>query len=430
MINNRWVVLAASTMLNLTISYTYTWSVFSTPLMQKFGWTAAAAALVFTLAGITGPFAQIFGGGVLNRLGLRKTLICASVVFCASMYAASFTQSIGWIYMTYGIICAFSMAIIYICNLSNILQFFPERRGFASGILTAGSGISSIFTAPLAQHLIEAYDVLPTFRIFAVIYAVCITICLLFIRKAPKAVPASAAANDADEDSRADESGELCMNKAEQTKKEAAVPDAPISYTPVQMLKTSRFYILLILYALGGAGGLMVIGQTSNMAMEMIHTSAAAAALAVSVVSLGNTLGRVVWGVISDRFGRYQTLPFIYVIMAILFAAFTFFCRTNVASFMVVIFLIGLCFGGIVSMFPAFTLDLFGPEHNASNYGFMFFGYSFGSLIGPSVAAAFKDSGSAPYSVSILISVFLCVAGYLLAVYFKRKHGTPTKHNA
>ena len=67
MINNRWVVLIASTLINFTMSYTYTWSVFSTPLMELFGWTAAAAAITFTLTGVMGPFSQILGGGLLNR---------------------------------------------------------------------------------------------------------------------------------------------------------------------------------------------------------------------------------------------------------------------------------------------------------------------------------------------------------------------------
>lgn len=400
MIDNKWVVLVASTLINFTMSYTYTWSVFSTPLMELFGWTAAAAAITFTLTGVMGPFSQILGGGLLNRFGIRKTMFCSIIVFAASMFAAGYTSSIGWLYMTYGAICAFSMSICYICNLTNVLRFFDDRRGMASGILTSGAGFSSVVTAPVAQHLIVSFGVLATFKIFGIAYIVILLVLFLFIREAP--LP--------------DDSANAGDTQTDRTR----------SYTPLEMVRTVDFYILLILYAAGATGGLMVIGQTANMALEMIGTTATTAALAVSIVAIGNALGRIVWGVISDRLGRYNTLPFLFLFMTGLFIVFNLFCRDSLAMFLIVIVFIGLCFGGIPSMFPAFTLDRFGPKYNGSNYGCMFFGYAIGAFAGPVIGAAFKDSGSAPYSVGLIVAALICILGFALSMVLRYRHKIST----
>ena len=165
----------------------------------------------------------------------------------------------------------------------------------------------------------------------------------------------------------------------------------------------------------------MVFSQTAVMAQEMVGTTAAIAALAVSIVALGNALGRIVWGSVSDKLGRYNTLPILFAIMTVLFIVFNVLCRTNLTAFLIVIILIGLCFGGIPSMFPAFTLDRFGPKYNGSNYGCMFFGYAIGAFVGPVIGAAFKDAGSAPYSIGLLIATLICIVGLVLSIVLKRR---------
>lgn len=72
-------------------------------------------------------------------------------------------------------------------------------------------------------------------------------------------------------------------------------------------------------------------------------------------------------------------------------------------------------------MFPAFTLDRFGSEHNGSNYGFVFFGYAIGAFVGPVVAAAFKDMGEAPYSIGLVVAAIVCFAGVILSLVLKKR---------
>ena len=74
------------------------------------------------------------------------------------------------------------------------------------------------------------------------------------------------------------------------------------------MLKSSIFYLMILLLMSGAFSGMMIISQASAVGMEMIGLSVAAAGIAVSVLALFNSFGRILAGFLSDKIGRVQTL--------------------------------------------------------------------------------------------------------------------------
>lgn len=388
---NRWTILIASTIINFSMSTTYIWSIYAGPLMELFGWTAAATALTYTICNSVGPVPMIIGGKVLNRFGPRKVVTCAAILFGGGMFLSGFCGSLMWMYMTYGVCVGVGMAIIYICTISNTLKFFEDRRGFASGMLTAGSGISSVVAAPVAQTLIDHYDVLTALKAIGGVSFLIIMICASLLRPAPK----KHLENDANNGSVIEEKGSL------------------------QMLGTPRFYLLVLIYAMGAMGGIMVISQASNMAQEMVKASAQIAAMGVSIIAIGNTAGRLVWGTISDKIGRYNVLPILFSAMAILLFAFSKTSKGQIGLFFTILVFIGFCFGGFISIFPAITAENFGNQNSGSNYGIMFSGYALASMAGPQIAVACKDAGAEPYSAGLIIATFICIGGVLLCMVLR-----------
>lgn len=390
--NNRWVILIASTIINFCITIIYAWSVFSGPLMDLFGWSAAATALTYTIANAVSPVPMIAGGKILNVFGPRKTVICSAFLFGGGLFLSGFAKSVGWLYVTYGVFCGVGMAVIYICTISNTIRFFPDKKGFASGILTAGAGMSSIVAAPVAQALIETKDVLFTFKTFGLVYFVIIVICALFLKKAPE-------------------------SEADRNRNANLHPTG--EYTTLEMLKSPVFYLLIVIYALGACGGLMVISQTSNMAQEMILVSPKAAAVAVSLVALGNTVGRILWGTISDKFGRYNVLPVIFILMAVFLFIFSGSSEGQWLRFVSALIMIGIAFGGLLSIFPAITTEIWGSVNSGSNYGLMFCGYALGSFIGPRIAVSCKDVMAVPYSAGLITATVLCIVAVVLCLILR-----------
>jgi len=78
--------------------------------------------------------------------------------------------------------------------------------------------------------------------------------------------------------------------------------------------------------------------------------------------------------------------------------------------------IIGFNFGGNFALFPAVTADYFGNKNVGLNYGFVFFSYGIAGIIGPMIAAHFKDAAKAvavpgaPADPSVWITPFM-IAG-------------------
>ncbi len=392
MFSNRWVILIASTLINICIGLSYIWSVFSGPIMELFGWTAAATAMIYTVCNSVGPIPMIIGGKLLNKYGPRKVVLIFCIVYSGGYCLSGFANSIVWLCLTYGVCVGVGMAIIYICTISNTIRFFPDKKGLVSGILTAGTGVSTVIAAPIVQSLIDSTGVLGTFKVIGIVCFVVIFICAFFLKKAP--------------DSNDNVNTGITGFKGKK------------NYSSFEMLKTPLFYLLLAIFMFGAIGGLMVISQASNMAQEMVRVTAQTAALGVSLVALGNTLGRLLWGTVSDKIGRYNTLPIIFGLMAIFLLVLS--KAGNWMIFVITLTAVGLCFGGLLSIFPAMTSDIFGEKHSGSNYGLMFCGYALGSFFGPRIAVSFKSFGDTPYAVGLMISTIICVIGMLLCLWLRR----------
>ncbi|MEG0919382.1 MAG: OFA family MFS transporter [Anaerovoracaceae bacterium] len=387
----RWFVLGASLIINLCIGSGYAWSVFAGPLVEEFGWTAAATALTFTIANGISPVTMITGGKIQDRFGPKWVILVGGVMFGLGIFLSGLSTSLGWLYFSYGIVAGFGMGLVYSCTIANTVKFFPDKRGLVAGLATAGYGAGAVVFAPIAQKIIAANGVLDTFKVLGILFGVIIIIGSFFIKPAPAGY-----------------------------KPEGWEPPAPSGGGAVisvdknwkEMLTTPIFYVLLVILTIGATAGLMIISQASPIAQIVVKTTPATAAVVVSAVGIANMLGRVVWGFVSDKIGRYKTLPIVYVILAASMFLLTTVGENQLIIFTLCVMLVGACFGGFMGIFPALTADSFGAKNNGMNYGFMFAGFAIGGYIGPRLAASMSAGGV--YTTAFLISGVMCVIGIFL----------------
>jgi len=184
------------------------------------------------------------------------------------------------------------------------------------------------------------------------------------------------------------------------------------NYTTGEMLKTPQFYLVLITLMLACMGGLMMIGFAKPIAFAKGLTETAT--IGVIAVSISNSLGRLVWGIISDKLGRINTV-FVLLSGTAVLSLFV-----NVATgnwVFVLIALIGLFYGGILSTFPSLTSDLFGSKHMASNYGFVLLGFGAGAIISSQIAGYFKNIAATDINLmfpAFIIASCCAAAGIVL----------------
>lgn len=395
---NRWIILIACIIINLCLGAGYAWSVFQAPLIEKFSWTTAQASLAFSISFAMVPISMIIFGPMQDKKGPKWITFGGGLMFGAGMILTSFTNSLAMLYISYGLILGFGIGMAYGCTTSTTVKWFPDKKGLAGGLTAAGFGSGAVLFAPLAKNLIASNGVLLTFRYLGI--GLLIAICL----------------------------SSLFLTAPEKQASQVKIADG-INKKSNEMIRTGIFWVLWVAYVFGCVSGLMIIGHASPIAREFLKFNLEQATLVVSLVALANTFGRIIWGIVSDKVGRYPavSLMFITSCIGLILLRFNFNPYVSVLG----IIFIALCFGGFLGTFPGITAENWGPLYNGSNYGVMFTAYGLAAIVGPRLAATIKESSNGDYSQAFLISVAMNVIGIILILMLqKKKNPKPARQGA
>jgi nitrate/nitrite transporter NarK len=271
------------------------------------------------------------------------------------------------------------------------VKWFPaSQTGMIAGFVVAGFGLASVYIAPSAQALLNAYGVSVTMIVFGIAFFVIVVGLSQLLRNPPadyKPIDRKTVANPTG----------------------AALSAPPVEMNWKQMIRTPNFWVLWTMYVFGSAAGLMVIGSAASMAKISLGESAF---IAVVVLSVGNAGGRILAGMVSDRIGRQWTLFFAFVIQSVMVLVPLFFGHSAAALLIAVLF-IGACYGANLALFPSATKDYFGLKSFGLNYGLMFTAWGVGGLILPRIAGMIKDA-TGKEDLAFIIASGLMVCGALL----------------
>lgn len=393
----RWYVLIASILINCCLGTYYAWSIFAAGYMELFHWPADKLTIVFILSALFGPVSMTIGGKMMDKYGVRIVILLASILYSAGNFFCGVIESLPVLYVVYPITVTLGMSTVYNCTVNNSIKFFPEHRGLISGIVTTSIGGATIFIAPLVQMLIHAFHVQTAFRIIGIASMVIMVSASLFIRQAPE----QDMLNGADKD----------------TEKEACAADKDWK----EMLKTPLFYALVLMFLSGATAGMMLASQLAIMAQGIVKVTVAAAAAAVSVFSFMNAIGRVGWGILSDRIGWRNVL----IIMFLVILAGEILLITSDSGtwirFLTGISLVGICYGGFIGSYPAITAENFGAKNQGTNYGIMFVGFSIGGLVGPQLTVSLGHLGSNSYVGGFVAALIIAAIGLTISLLVKRQ---------
>ncbi|MFL2122482.1 L-lactate MFS transporter [Marinilactibacillus psychrotolerans] len=397
---NRWAVLVSSMGILMCTGAIYAFSIFAGPLSAETGWTMENVMVAFAINAAVGPIPMILGGFLTDKGWSKWSIMAGGILFGSGFALAGTATSLGQLYFYYGILGGIGQGFAYSGCLNNTMRLFPDKRGLASGLITAGMGGAAIIAAPIANNLIQSMGVSQAFIYMGIAYVAISFICSLFIKAAPKDyVPASMA-----------------------SVKTGSVPPAIENKNWKEMLQSVNFYLILFMLAMGAFSGLMIASNASPIGQSMFGLTAAVAAGYVSLYSLSNTLGRVIWGAVSDKIGRSNTINVMYSVIVITFFILIF-VRSTV-GFTIGIIGLGLCFGGVMGVFPSLVMENFGPKFQGVNYGIVFIGYSVSAYFAPKIAAGMAASANGDFTKAFYVAISVALGGLALNIFYmfrKRK---------
>lgn len=391
---NRWIVVLGALMIQICLGALYIWSVFKVPLIQQFGWEAASVSLAFSINVLVGAVSFVFAGRLQDVYGPRWVATTGGVLLALGMVLLSRINSITQLYITFGLIAGMGISFGYVCPLATCVKWFPDKKGFMTGLAVAGFGLGATLFTPIANYLKSTVGLMPTFAYLGITYGVFVVIGAQLLKVPPPGYrPAG-------------------WNPPVTVTGETMGTD----FTTRGMLKTTQFYLMWVAYLFGTAAGLMIIANAMPIATVQGLTGALAAS-AVMIISLFNAAGRIIWGTISDRLGRTKVLKIIFLICGV-----TMLSLKMLTGIMILIgvALVGFCFGGFLAVYPSLTADYFGTKSYGANYGCIFLAYGTGAVAGPMLYDLIKSPVPGMLSSTpMVVSGVACLIGLVLMFILK-----------
>jgi OFA family oxalate/formate antiporter-like MFS transporter len=390
---NRRIIFTAAFIIIFCCSASAAFSVFNQPLQTATGGDASAVSFTLTIYQTFMALFGILSGKIVDKSGPKKLMMVGGIVFGAGWALTAFASSIPMLYLTTGIIAGAGNGLLYNPSLNVALKWFPEKKGTMSGILLGAASLGPLVLARVGAVLCDSFGT-TGFLFIGIAYAV-LVLAVAWIVEAPGA------------DFRPDG-----WTPAQQSA--SAVRDV----TPMEMIKTAKFWVMLILFSIACTAGIMMIGSLSSIAQTQLQMTAIVASNMVVVNCLSNLCGRLIIGRLCDKIGNAKTLEIVLFVTILALVGLRF-VGTSVAGFVVCLIFLGAAFGGVLVVYPPLTASQFGMKNQGINYGIMFFGYAIGSLFGPQIAAQFvnKSAGTSAYYTVYIIAMAVAFVGALINLY-------------
>src|SRR4051812_36936748 len=153
--NTRWIQLLLGLVCMIVISSPqYVWTLFTQPLMKTVGASLAEIQITFSILIVVQTFLAPCQGLLVDRFGPRLLLSVGGALTGLSWVLAARVSSLSGLYLTYGLLGGIGTGIVYVGVIGHMVQWFPDRRGFATGIVAAGYGMGALLTTfPIAELL-------------------------------------------------------------------------------------------------------------------------------------------------------------------------------------------------------------------------------------------------------------------------------------
>jgi OFA family oxalate/formate antiporter-like MFS transporter len=375
---NRWIQLIAGIFVMVVLSnYQYAFTLFTPGMREQFpGTPYSNIALIFSIFVLFETWPVPVAGVLIDTFGIRRLMIAGSILVSLGwIVAGTSATSVAQLYLLYGVITGLGTGIIYLAIVANAIKWFPDRRGLAAGLTAAGFGGGSALTPIPISLTIHAIGWGHAMAIWGAIQGLAIFALALVVSFPPQGwAPAGWDAT--------------AVKSVVQTK---------VDYSWRQTLRMPEFYLLYFIHFLISLGGLMTLGNLSEIARSLQVEKATI--LGVSIVAfaatangIANTASRIVWGFFVTQI------------------------TGNPVLFVIIFPIVFLGYGQINTLLSATTGDLFGTRNVSANFGMIYTGKGAAAMFSgwgaAAIASAFAGSFAAPYYIAAVCDVFAAALAF------------------
>ncbi len=397
---------ALGLVLALAYGIWYAYGVFMVVLLQEFGWSRSLLAGAFSVFTLVHGIANPLIGMLCDRLRPERLVAGGGVALGIVLWLDSFITTPVELYLFFGVFTALAVACCgWVPAVIQVQRRFPDRLGFALGIVSAGVGIGMMLVVPLCQWLIQTLGWRMAFRVLGVICTLVIVPAAMYLVRSGNA--------------RASAGESAGEPKTASPKPSAAARPAARSIRISEAMRAAPFWLIMAAYFFGSLSTQTM--HVHQVAFLVDHGIAAMiAASVVGVVGGSSVIGKIGGGWLSEHIDR----EIIYVAGIVITVA-------SVAALLVVganpttwgpygyAVLLGLGYSVTAALTPALSADRFSGEHFGSIVGAGMFASAIGAAIGPWLAGLqFDLTGS--YTLPFVVAA-VCAGIAGAAVWIARR---------
>ena len=375
---------AGAVLLDLAVSPLFVWDVFTGSLRQELGADDTALASVFSVGLVVFTVGVLVGGRVADSVSPRRLALATAAGTVIGLLGSAAATSVTTMILTFGVLLGGSTGLGY-ATAVRVAGTVQSRRGLVVGLVVGAYAAGAAVLAPVAAALLVVVGRGWTFVILAGALGGVLAVAAVLVPGRAPDTPAP-------------------RRRAERSWQR---PSGPV-------------VALWLVFGLGSAPALAAFAHAGALA-----GTPGAVVLAVPLLNIGNLVGRLVAGPLSDLVGRSAALHGNSVLLLLACVPPAVGSSGTVA--LVGLLLLGIQYGALSALTPLATSEVVPAERFGATYGLVFTGWGAAGLLAPVAAAALAaERGYGPVYQFLLVGAVLswaCVAMYARLVRGRTETG-------
>lgn len=362
------------------------------PINAEFGWSFLQVSLGVTIFGVIASLLAPVIGGLADRRGVRPVALWSLFGFAVVFAAFYFVPpSLGGYYFLWALLGLVGIGSTPVTWSRAISLWFSKNRGLALGMMLLGTSLAGIVVPQIANAVIANAGWRAAFPAMALLpLLVALPIGLLWFRE-PRSHE----------------------RPSELTRADGGV----IGLSLREAARGRRFWtlfvsILLIALAYGGAHIHMA------QIVGLHGFSATTAASVMGVVAIGIAAGRIIVGLLFDRFWA-PGIAFPVLLMPALACWLLMGTTSPLAAVMTGGFLLGFAAGAESDVIAFLAARYFGMANYGRIYGLLYMPFGIGSAVSPILYGAVRDA-TGGYDAMLTVAIGLFATGGALLLTLGR----------
>jgi MFS family permease len=352
-----WVIVGVGALMTcVAIGAMFSLAVFLEPMSRATGWSRAGISGGMTLNFIIMGLGAFGWGAASDRFGTRIVVVIGAALLGLALVLASRAASLIQFELTYGILVGLAASAFFAPMIAAATAWFEQNRSLAVSLVSAGMGVAPMTISPFARWLISTYDWRTAMLTIGILAWSLLLPAALLVRRPPAVVATSSVGAS---------SGFTAHS---------------VGMSAAQALRSPQFLVLgLTFFACCAAHS----GPIFHMVSYAIFCGVApmAAVSVYSVEGLAGLGGRLLLGLLGDRFGAKPVLISGLLVQALAIGTYVFVNRLG--EFYVLAFIFGTAYGGVMPLYAVLAREYFGQRIMGTVFGAATMLSSLGMAFGP-----------------------------------------------